>query len=110
MKEKHSYDGGPPDHAVGVEGNPDHTHQEGEGHVYPAQVYTTASVVLINLGMDQISIKAPNPKCRLFLKIDQKRYLAAGGYLSEAPDPLPPPYTLYEYISLYLFTQGKGGG
>jgi hypothetical protein len=71
MQEKHSYDGGPPDHAVGVEGNPDHTHQEGEGHVYPAQVYTTASVVLINLGMDQISIKAPNRKRRFFLKIDQ---------------------------------------
>jgi hypothetical protein len=28
--------------------------------------------------MDQISIKTPNPKCRLFLKIDQQRYLAVG--------------------------------
>jgi hypothetical protein len=42
-------------------------------------------------------------------------YLAAGVYPSEAPDPLPlhcPPlcYTLYEYISLYIFTQGRGGG
>ncbi len=41
--------------------------------------------------------------------------MAAGVYLSEAPDPLPPPpsYTLYEYIGtvpLYLFTQeGEGG-
>jgi hypothetical protein len=43
--------------------------------------------------MDQISIKTPNPKCRLFLKIDQKRYLAAGFYL--APDPLPPPPPLH---------------
>ena len=62
--------------------------------------------------MDQISKKIPNPKCRLFLKIDQKRYLAAGAYLSEAPGPRPPPprYRLYEYIPLYLFTQGRGGG
>jgi hypothetical protein len=37
--------------------------------------------------MDQISIKTPNPKCRLFLKIEQLRYLAAGVYLSEAPFP-----------------------
>jgi hypothetical protein len=62
--------------------------------------------------MDQISIKTPNPKCQLFLKIDQQRYLAAGVYLSEAPYPLPLCYTLYEYIPLYLFlfTQGRGGG
>jgi hypothetical protein len=62
--------------------------------------------------MDQISIKTPNPKCRLFLKIYQERYLAAGVYLSEAPDPLPPTpsYTLYEYIPLYIFTQGRGRG
>jgi hypothetical protein len=39
--------------------------------------------------MDQISIKTPNSKCRLFLKIDQSRYLAAGFYLPEATDPLP---------------------
>jgi hypothetical protein len=46
-------------------------------------------------------------------------YLAAGVHLSEAPvyalqttrTPTPSPcYTLYEYISLYLFTQGRGGG
>jgi hypothetical protein len=60
--------------------------------------------------MDQISIKTPNPKCWLFLKIFQQRYLAAGVYLSEAPDPSPPPcYTQYEDILLYLFTQGRGG-
>jgi hypothetical protein len=35
--------------------------------------------------MDQISIKIPNPKCRLFLKIDG--YLTPGVYLSEALDP-----------------------
>jgi hypothetical protein len=35
--------------------------------------------------------------------------MAAGVYLSEAPDPLPPLcYILYEYIPLYLFTQGRG--
>jgi hypothetical protein len=38
--------------------------------------------------MDQICIKTPNPKCRLFLKMYQQRYLAAGVYLSEAPSPL----------------------
>jgi hypothetical protein len=38
--------------------------------------------------------------------------LLAGVYMSEAPDPLPPPpcNTLYEYIPLYLFTQGRGEG
>ncbi len=36
-------------------------------------------------GMDQIAIKIPNPKCRLFLKIDLVSDLAAGVYLSEAP-------------------------
>ncbi len=41
--------------------------------------------------MDQISIKTPNPKCRLFYKIVQYRYLAAGVYLPEAPNPPPPP-------------------
>jgi hypothetical protein len=37
--------------------------------------------------MDQISIKTPNPKCQIFLKIDQEGFLAAGVYLSEAPSP-----------------------
>jgi hypothetical protein len=36
--------------------------------------------------------------------------MAAGVYLSTQPDPLPPRYTLYKYIPLYLFTQGRGGG
>ncbi len=41
------------------------------------------------LPMDQITIKTPNPKGRLFfLKIDLLRNLAAGVYLSEAPSPL----------------------
>jgi hypothetical protein len=36
-------------------------------------------------------------------------YLAAGVYLSEAPDALPPPcYVLYEYIPLYT-VKGVGG-
>ncbi len=69
---------------------------------------------------DQISIKTPNPKCRLFLKIYQERYLAAVVYLSEAPFPpmtpySPPPYTLYTCVhcgdcTVYLFTKGKEGG
>jgi hypothetical protein len=57
--------------------------------------------------VDQVSIKTPHPNCRLFLKIDQLRYLAAGVYLSEAPDLLFPRDTLYDYTHtpLYLFTQ-----
>jgi hypothetical protein len=47
--------------------------------------------------MDQISMKTPNPKCRLFLKIDQYRCLAAGVYLSEALYTLPPSYTVTHY-------------
>jgi hypothetical protein len=35
--------------------------------------------------MDQITIKTPNPKCRLFLK--KVLDLAAGVYLCEAPSP-----------------------
>ncbi len=57
--------------------------------------------------MDQIIIKTPNPKDRLFLKIDRYSDLAARVYLSEAP---PLCYTLYKYISLYLLSQGRGGG
>jgi hypothetical protein len=62
------------------------------------------------LCMVQISIKTPNPKFPLFLKICQ--YLAAGVYLSEAPDPLPPPplHTVWIHVLLYLFTQGKKEG
>ncbi len=41
-------------------------------------------------GMEQISIKTPNPKCRIFLKIDLYRYLAAGVYLSEPSIPSLP--------------------
>ncbi len=53
--------------------------------------------------------KDTKPLMSVFFRIGQLRYLAAGVYLSEAPDPLPPPrYTLYEYIPLYLFTQGRG--
>ena len=62
--------------------------------------------------MHQISKKTTNPKCRLFSKIELKRYMAAGVYLFEAHGPPPPPVTncMNEYIPLYLFTQGKGGG
>ncbi len=62
--------------------------------------------------MDQISIKTPNPKCRLFLKFDQERYLAPGVYLSKAPDPLLPPPSVTH--CMYTGTPGiihtrKGG-
>ena len=61
--------------------------------------------------MDQIALLTANPKCRLFLKIYQKRYLAAGVYLSEAPDPRSC-YTLYEYMHpcTYLHREGAEGG
>jgi hypothetical protein len=60
--------------------------------------------------MDQISKETPNPKCQLFLKIDQKRYLAEGVYLSEAHDPLPPCYTLNEYMYPCTYSHKEGGG
>ncbi len=41
-------------------------------------------------------------------KIDVVRDLAAGVYLSEAQNPIPP-YALYTCIK-YLFTQGRGKG
>jgi hypothetical protein len=65
------------------------------------------------IAMDQISIKTPNPKCRLFLKIDQERYLAVGVYLSETPDPPTHCYTLYEYMypcTVLIHTGQAGGG
>ncbi len=42
--------------------------------------------LLYTYSMDQITLKTPNPTGSLFLKIDMKRDLAAGVYLSdEAP-------------------------
>jgi hypothetical protein len=65
----------------------------------------------MTMSKGQISIKTPNPKCLLFLKIDQLMYLAAGFYLSEAPDPLPPPhwYTTYEYMYPCTYSHREGG-
>jgi hypothetical protein len=61
----------------------DHVHNlDAAGSVYGQGVY-----YLWGEPMDQISIKTPNPKCRRFLKIDQKRYLAAGVNMSEDPSP-----------------------
>jgi hypothetical protein len=60
--------------------------------------------------MDQISKKTSNPKCLLFLKIDQLWYLAAGVYLSEDPYPLPPSrYALYEYMYPCTYSHREGG-
>ncbi len=43
-------------------------------------------------------------------KIDLLMDFAAGVYLSEARNPIPPPLpTVYVY-KVYLFTQGRGGG
>jgi hypothetical protein len=61
--------------------------------------------------MDQISIKTTIPKCRLFFKINQERYLTADDYLSEAADPLPPPpvtHCMNTYPPVLTHT-GKGG-
>jgi hypothetical protein len=59
------------------------------------------------LNMDQTAIKTPNLKGRLFIKID----LTAGVYMSEAPDPPPPPTHCMNTCTpvLYLSTQGRGG-
>jgi hypothetical protein len=46
--------------------------------VYAPLIKCCTLCTLIRLAMNQISIKTPNPKCRLFLKIDQEKYLAAG--------------------------------
>jgi len=40
-------------------------------------------------------------------RIYLKRDFAAGVYLSEAQNPMPPLHTLYVY-TLYLFAQGRG--
>ncbi len=63
--------------------------------------------------MDQITVMMPNPKARLFLKITCKG-IWRQVYNSCRCSPhnlIPSPrYTLYKYIPLYLFTQGRGGG
>jgi hypothetical protein len=42
-------------------------------------------------------------------KIDLSRDFAAGVYLSEAQNPIPPPQTLYTVYQVLIHT-GKGGG
>ncbi len=86
--------------------------------------------------MDQISIKTPNPKCRLFLKIDQYRGLAAGVWgplpakvlfgvvkqfcrfgiwsnkhcICSPHNPIPHPrYTLYKMYKPVFIHTGKEG-
>jgi hypothetical protein len=51
--------------------------------------FTKVRGMVLCVSMDQRSIKTLNPKCRLFLKIDQERYyyLAVGVFLSEAVSP-----------------------
>jgi hypothetical protein len=53
---------------------------------YHSLIYISIYLHIIGLdSMDRIALKTPNPKCRLFLKIEG--YLAACVYLSEAPSP-----------------------
>jgi hypothetical protein len=74
------------------------------------QGHITVVAQQILLPMDQIPIKTPNPKCRLFLKIDQKKVLGVGCYLSEAHDP-PPPVThcMNTFPCTYSHREGGGG-
>jgi hypothetical protein len=53
---------------------------------------------LLGQCMDQISIKTPNPKGRLFVKLYLYRDLAAGVYLSEAPSR---PWFLFKVIKQF---------
>ncbi len=55
--------------------------------------------------MDQISIKTPNPKCRLFLKIYQYRYLAAVVYLN-----IWGPLCIGLSLFWVIHTRKEGGG
>ncbi len=43
-------------------------------------------------------------------KIYMSRDFATGVYLSEARNPIPPPFTLCIVYAVYIFTQGRGGG
>ncbi len=78
-------------------------------------------MILVGLVMDQISIKASNPNCRLFLK-NWPAKVFGGRWISvwcPSYDPvLPPPLThctVYVcklttlYYTVYLFRQGRGG-
>ncbi len=58
--------------------------------------------------MEQKSIKTPNPKCRLFLKLTIKgtwRHVFICQRL-----PIPPCYTMYEYMYPYTYSHREEGG
>ncbi len=79
--------------------------------IFVYSVVVTATIndpVRLFLSTDQISVKTLNPKCWLFLKIDQLIYLAAGVYLSEAPNP-PPSVTLCMNTYRCTYHTGKVG-
>jgi hypothetical protein len=59
----------------------------------------------VNLWLHRRNIRLieGSAKCRHLKKLACKRDFAAGVYLSETQNPPPPP-------TLYLFTQGRGGG
>jgi hypothetical protein len=94
--------------------------------------------VEISYTMDQVTIRTPNPKCWLFLKITCKgtwrqvficprppgvvkqfcrfriwsttQCITTVYALHTTRSPPPSRYTLYKYIPLFLFKQGWGGG
>jgi len=70
------------------------------------QVCTAQCTLVMPSTMDQISIKAPNPKCRLFLKNYQQRYLTAGVSLSEPPPPVT--HCMNTYPCTYSHREGGG--
>jgi hypothetical protein len=53
----------------------------------PCNTYRINLLQISQISQGPNIYKDTKPKCRLFLKIDQLRYLAAGVYLSEAPSP-----------------------
>jgi hypothetical protein len=70
--------------------------------------------VLLSRRKIRLIVIEGNAKCRYLKKVTCRRDFAAGVYLAEAQNPIPPPFhtvahTAYVY-ALYLFTQGRGEG